>query len=449
MKRGLVFLGACILLSASVTVTLTAEDWPEFRGKGRTGVWNETGILERFPADGLKVLWRIPIKPGYSSPAIANGRVFLTDRTIISGPKGTERAFALDEETGRMLWSMEWEANYSGVIWPNGPRATPTVDDDRVYVLGATGVLHCLDVATGAIRWKRDYVADYGADVTAFGIASPPVVAGSRLIALVGGEESLVVAFDKLTGDELWTSIESASDPGMGHPLLITAGGVQQVIIWGPTALYSLDPATGNVYWQEAFRAMPPMSIAVPVFTGKHVLVTNFYTGSLLMELSDTEPTATEAWRGQSESEIVTDTLHSVIGTPVVIGDHIYGTCSYGQLRCLRVATGERLWESQEVTVERARWASAFIVRNGDRVFVSNDRGELMIARLTPEGYEEIDRTQLIEPTSPPGVRRKLGKVNVVHPAYANRNIYMRNDKEIVAFSMAAADADQLSGVKR
>jgi outer membrane protein assembly factor BamB len=439
MKRVLYIVAALLIFAGSIA--LSAEDWPEFRGKGRKGEWTETGILEKFPADGLKILWRTPIKPGYSSPTVADGRVFLTDRTIVNGPKGTERAYALDEKTGKMLWSVEWEADYGGIMWPNGPRATPTVDGDRVYVLGATGVLHCLDVKTGKILWKRDYVAEYKAQVTAFGIASPPVVEGSRLIALVGGDKALAVAFDKMTGKELWRSQDSPSDPGMGHPIVITAGGVRQAIIWGPTVLYSLNPETGAVYWQQAYRAMAPMSIPVPVFTGKYLLATNFYTGSILMELDDKTPTAKMVWKGTSESEIVTDGLHSVIGTPVILGDYIYGTCSYGQLRCLRLGTGERLWESQAVTKERARWASAFIVRNGDRMFISNDRGELMIARFTPEGYQEIDRTTLIKPTSPPGVRRQLGTVSVVHPAYANRHIYMRNDEEVICASLAADDS--------
>ncbi|MBM3779791.1 MAG: hypothetical protein FJW23_16375 [Acidimicrobiia bacterium] len=446
MRRVVIALVA--MLSVDVSAA-RAEDWPEFRGKGRRGDWNETGILERFPDDGLKIIWRTPIKAGYSSPTVADGRVFLSDRTIISGPKGTERAFALDEQTGALLWEVSWEADYGGIMWPNGPRATPTVDGDRVYVLGATGVLHCLDVATGTIHWTRDYVAEYGAEITAFGIASPPVVAGSNLIALVGGTDALAVAFDRMTGKEVWRAIESPLDPGMGHPLLIHAGGVDQVIIWGPGAVYSLNPATGELYWkQDGYRAMAPMSIPVPVFTGTHLLLTNFYTGSLLLELDQKTPAARKVWQGESSSEIVTDTLHSVIGTPVVVGNHIYGTCSYGQLRCIRLDTGERVWESQAVTVERARWASAFIVRNGDRMFISNDRGELMIGRFSPEGYEEIDRTKLIAPTSPPGVRRRLGTVSVVHPAYANRRIYMRNDEEILCASMAAEDGGVAEGAK-
>lgn len=428
----------CFAILVLLGSALSAEDWPEFRGKGRTGVWTETGILDRFPAEGLKIRWRVPIKAGYSSPSIAAGRIYLTDRTIVSGPKGIERAFALDEKTGKQLWEVSWEADYSGILWPNGPRATPTVDGDRVFVLGATGVLHALESKTGRIVWKKDYVADYEASVTEFGIASAPIVDGPRLIGLVGGKKALVVAFDKATGKELWRSLDTTSDPGMAQPIIITAGGTRQLIIWSPTALSSLNPETGAVFWQHPFKANAPMTIPVPVFTGTHLLVTNFYTGSMLVELDAKKPESTVVWKGKGESEITTDTLHSVIGTPVIIGDHVYGFCSYGQMRCLRLATGERVWESQAATKERARWASAFIIKQGDRYFISNDRGELVIAKLTPEGYQEIDRTQLVKPTSPPGVRRQLGQVSVVHPAFANRNIYMRNDEELVCASLAA-----------
>ena len=131
------------------------EDWPEVGGKGRLNVWNETGILETFPADGLKVLWRTPIRSGYTGPAVANGRVFLLDWQVTKRPFGTERALALDEKTGKILWTQEWQADYRGISWPNGPRATPTVDGDRVYVAGADGKLLCLDVKSGAIQLEE------------------------------------------------------------------------------------------------------------------------------------------------------------------------------------------------------------------------------------------------------------------------------------------------------
>jgi len=131
-------LWAVIFVTAAAAV-LRGEDWPEIRGKGRLGVWNETGILDKFPEGGLKVLWRTPIRAGYSGPAVADGRVFVLDYIETQRPRGTERAVALDQKTGKILWTREWQADYRGISWPVGPRATPTVDGDRVYVAGADG----------------------------------------------------------------------------------------------------------------------------------------------------------------------------------------------------------------------------------------------------------------------------------------------------------------------
>jgi outer membrane protein assembly factor BamB len=180
------------------------------------------------------------------------------------------------------------------------------------------------------------------------------------------------------------------------------------------------------------------MTVPTAVQSGNRLLVSCFYNGSMMFELDETRPAARVLWDGKSDSEITTDGLHAVVTTPVIDGDHIYGLCSYGQLRCLKTATGERVWETQAVTVERARWASGQIVRHGDRYFINNDRGDLIIARLTPAGYEEIDRTPLLTPTSAPGNRRALERVNWSHPAYANRSIYARNDDGIVCASLAA-----------
>jgi outer membrane protein assembly factor BamB len=143
-------------------------------------------------------------------------------------------------------------------------------------------------------------------------------------------------------------------------------------------------------------------------------------------------------WKGKSDSEVQTDGLHAVVATPVIAGDYVYGLCSYGQFRCLDAKTGARVWETLVVTGEKARWASGQIVRHGDRYFINNDRGELIIARLSPKGYQELSRTTLIKPTSNPGNRRALEAVNWSHPAYANRRIYARNDEEILCASLAS-----------
>ena len=167
-----------------------AEDWPEWRGAGRMGVWTETGILERFPDSGLKVRWRTPVRAGYAGPAVAGGRVFVVDaQRSLESMAVVERAVALDEETGAVLWTREWTTDYTGLIftWAVGPRATPTVDGDRVYVLGAAGILYCLDAETGDVIWRKDYKADYDAELPAWGMAGAPLVDGDLLICLVGG----------------------------------------------------------------------------------------------------------------------------------------------------------------------------------------------------------------------------------------------------------------------
>jgi outer membrane protein assembly factor BamB len=416
-------------------------DWPEWRGRGRLGVWTESGILDRFPAQGLHVVWRTPIHGGYAGPAVADGRVFVADFAQTRGLRGVERIVTLDAGTGRTLWSREWDTNYIGMLdtWAIGPAATPTADGDRVYVLGRAGALSCLNAGTGAVVWQKDYMKDYGAEMPTWGFTGAPLVDGNRLICLVGGAPNAkVVAFDKMSGREVWRALPSNSEPGYAQPIIISAGGTRQLIIWHPVAISSLDPATGHVYWEQPFKINYGMTVPTAVQDGSRLLVSCFYNGSLMLSLDERTPAARVLWKGKSDSEVQTDGLHAVVATPVIAGDYVYGLCSYGQFRCLNAKTGERVWETQVVTGEKARWASGQIVRQGDRYFINNDRGDLIIARLSPKGYEELSRTTLIEPTSNPGNRRALEAVNWSHPAYANRRIYARNDKEILCASLAS-----------
>jgi outer membrane protein assembly factor BamB len=412
-----------------------AEDWPEWRGKGRNGIWTESGILDKFPEKGLTAVWRTPTHGGFAGPAVAAGRVFVTDFKRSSGKKGMERALCLDEKSGKILWTREWDADYQGISYDTGPRATPTVDGDRVYIVGGSGTLLCLNARTGDVIWRKDYVKDYRMQMPTWGIASAPLVDGDRLIAIVGGQpDAKVIAFDKMTGKEIWRALPSDSEQGYSQPVIVAARGTRQLIIWDPTAVVALDPATGKTYWQHPFRINLGLTLATPVFDGARLLVSSFYNGSMLLDLA--KENASVIWKGKSNSEINTDGLHAVVNTPVIDGDYIYGICSYGQFRCLNLKTGERIWETMEVTKEKARWASGFIVRHGDRYFINNDRGELIIAKLSAQGYQEISRTQLIKPTSSPGNRRELGAVNWSHPAYANRHIVARNDEEIISVSL-------------
>ena len=437
--------------SLFLTTGLRADDWPEWRGEGRLGVWTESGIVERFPDDGLRVVWRAPIRGGYAGPAVAGGRVFVLDYQETPGTRtmdGTERLVALNEQTGEVLWTHEWPTTYRNMLgsFATGPRATPTVAGNQVYVIGAGGMLRCLDTATGAVVWQIDTVADYDTTVPVYGISNAPLVDGPRLIALVGGEpDALVVAFDTMTGDEIWRALPATSEMGYSQPVIVEAGGARQLIVWHARALTSLNPETGDVYWEQEWAIGAGMAIATPVRSGPYLLVSQFFNGSMMMALNPDYPDARMLWRGRNRGELPdqTDGLHAVITTPLIIGDYIYGVGSYGELRGLDARTGERLWQSAAMTPQE-RYATAFFVRQGDRYFVLNEAGTLIIARFTPEGYVEIDRTQLIEPTSRThgGASRRWGDraVHWSHPAYANRHVVVRNDREIIRASLAADD---------
>ena len=442
---------ACLILL--LTAIVQGEDWPEWRGKDRLGIWNETDILDTFPVGGLEFTWRVPIRSGFAGPAVADGRVFVLDYLEAPGTRtmdGTERLLALDEETGEILWTHEWPTTYRMLMasYASGPRATPTVDGDRVYVVGATGIILCLKTATGELVWQINSIEQYGTYVPVWGVSSSALVDGEKVICIVGGEpDAKVMAFDKHTGQEIWRALSSDWEMGYGEPIIYEAGGVRQLIIWHPRALSSLDPETGEIYWEQPFDVPSSLTIATPVKSGPYLFVTQFWSGSMMMRLNEDRPAAAMLWQGTGRSPRPDQTvgLHSQISTPIIIGDRIYGVGSYGELRSLDIETGERMWLSREMTVQ-ARWGAAFIVRNGDRYFVLNDAGDLIIARFTPDEYVEIDRTMLLEPTSSAGYGARKSFDRLVlwsHPAYANRHIIARNDREIVRASLAKERAER------
>ena len=272
------------LLFSLLSVTgLMADDWPQWRGLDRMGLWRESGIVERFPEQGLTTTWRVPIRPGFAGPAVSQGRVFVLDYQETRGTRtmdGTERLLCLDEETGQILWTHEWPTTYRNlnVSFATGPRATPTVDGDRVYVLGAGGRLVSLETETGRVAWQVDTVVQYDATGPVYGMSNAPLVDDDRLIVLVGGEpDALIVAFDKTTGAEVWRALPATSETGYSQPVIIDAGGTRQLIVWHAVALTSLDPETGDVYWDQEWQVGGGMTIATPVWSGGYLLVSHFF----------------------------------------------------------------------------------------------------------------------------------------------------------------------------
>lgn len=429
---------AAFLATAFLVSPVRADDWPQWLGPQRDGVWRENGILDKLPPGGPKIRWRAPIGAGYATPAVAGGKVFVTDRVGAMGKakklaQGKERVLCLDEASGKILWQHEYDCPYQ-VGYPAGPRTTPVVHAGKVYALGTMGDLLCLDAGKGTVLWSKNFRKDYGAPAQSWGFSAHPLLDGDRLICIVGGK-NIVVAFHKDTGQELWRALDG--EAGYCPPMIYQAGGRRQLIIWHPQAVSSLDPESGKVFWSHPFRVRMDIAIATPRVAGDLLFVSCFYNGPLMLKLAQDRPAASLLWRGKANSEQsrLTDGLHCLMSTPVIQDGHVYGVCSYGQLRCLQADTGKRLWETFKATGgEEVRWGNAFLTPHGDRFFVFDEKGNLIIARLTPKGYDEISRANILEPTN-----RAAGRAVVwSHPAFANRSMYVRNDKEIVCVSLAA-----------
>lgn len=428
-----------ILSLAIVLITGTsalAVDWPQWMGPNRDGVWTETGVIREMP-DELPIKWRIPTGLGYAGPAVADGKVYLFDYVLESGEPsqskakltGQERIRCLNADTGEEIWSYEYDRPYS-MAYGYGPRCTPTVDGDHVYTLGGEGDLVCMKVADGSVVWHKSFKDEYGAKTPMWGHASHPLVVGDTLYCLVGGEGSAVVAFNKMTGEEKWKAM-SSPDAGYSPCSMIEQAGVKQLIVWTPLEVGSLNPETGEVYWKEELKPAFGMSIMAPQDEENLLFASGAGTTGGLFRLNPDKPAAEIVWRGQTK-----ESIYAVNATPLIEDGVIYGCDGESSaLIAAKLENGERLWETKEPTIgdRRGRIGTAFLVKNGDRHFLFNETGDLILAKLSPEKYEELGRVNLLEPTSMAFGREVVWS----HPAFAQKCVFARNDEEIVCASLA------------
>lgn len=435
-RRNVILASMVILLVAATALTVHADDWPQWMGPKRDNVWRETGILEKFPAAGPKVVWRAPVAGGYAGPAVSDGRVFVTDFVTGENVKvdnfdrataqGTERILCLDEATGKLLWKHEYPVVYT-VSYPAGPRCTPTVEADRVYTLGAEGRLICFQTDNGRVRWSKDLKTEYKTKSALWGYASHPLIDGDKLICIVGTDVAHTVAFDKLTGKELWRT-GTAPEQGYSPPVIIEAGGRRQLILMKPDGIYAADPETGKILWEAPYGADNGSIIMTPVRVDDYLFVGGFQEKNLLLKLATDKPGAEVVWRNKARHGV-----SPVNVQPFVADGLIYGFHEKGELRAVRLPEGEIVWRSGGPFGNRAPGsATAFIIRQADRYWLFAETGDLVIANLSPEGYREIDRAHLIKPTN-----FAFGREVVwCPPAFANRRIYVRNDEECICVSL-------------
>jgi outer membrane protein assembly factor BamB len=366
---------------------------------------------------------------GYSGPTVSKGKVYLAD--LKKEPSQTEGVLCFDEKTGLKIWEYRYACEYSGVGYPAGPRASVIIDSDKAYSLGTMGNLYCLNAANGAVIWQKDLNREYEIRMPTWGISATPLITSDKIILQISGSNNAcIIALDKNTGEEIWRNMDDIA--GYSAPIIIEKDGKKVVVVWTADSLAGLNPDTGEVYWSFPWKTGAGMSIATPVLHNNHIFVSAFYSGSLLVKLGDDYTTAEKVWQRSGESERKTDALHCVMNTPVIIGDYIYGVDSYGELRCLEFATGNRVWENLNA-VKKNRWANIHFVQNGNKTWMFNEQGELIIAELSPEGFKEISRTKIIEPT-----KEQLPRgVTWSHPAFANQHVFIRNDNELISVDIS------------
>ncbi len=435
---------------------ISADDWPQWLGPKRDSVWRESGIIKTFPKDGPKLRWEVAIQGGYTGPAVADGKVYVMDwipkpsqeepKNLNEGeiPKnhnfvrelqsGTERVICLNEKDGSELWTHEYAANYTTVtMYAIGPRCTPAVDGDRVYTLGSEGDLKCLRTSDGKEIWAKNFVTDYQAKVAFWGFSSHPLIEKDKLITIVGGKESLVIAFDKKTGKEIWkanSSIRPPGEPGYCAPVIYEIAGERQLLIWHAKGLLALNPKTGKQLWEVGFLPTFNMTIGMPRWEKNKIFMMAFSRKSWAVEVHPEGRSAKIAWRGNTKIGI-----GGVMNSPIIQDGYIYGCGVSGRYTCAKLENGERMWTTYAPTSNsrHIHWGNAFTVKHEDRFFIANDLGELVLAKLSPEKYEEISRVKLIEPTHAIGSR----KVVWSHPAFAQKSVYLRNDKVLKCYSLA------------
>jgi len=421
-----------IIIGLLFHIQAIAADWPQWRGPNRDGVWREKGIVQKFEGRQLPIRWRTKIANGYSGPTVAKGRVYVTDR--LTSPSEVERIHCFDAMTGEGVWSYAYECKYTKVGYPNGPRAAVTINDNRTYSLGTMGHLFCLDASKGDVLWSKDLYTEYKIRMPIWGIAASPLVENGLVIVQIGGKDgACLVAFDKITGGEKWRALNDSAS--YSAPIIIEQTDKRVLVCLTGERIVGLDPLSGKLCWQHPFApSHEVISIATPVFQKQYLFVSSFYDGSLLLKVNLNKLSVEEIWRRKGLNEKNTDGLHCCISTPVLQGDYIYGVDSYGELRCLDMKTGDRIWESLDA-VPKDRWSNIHMVRNEDKIWMFNERGELIISKLSPEGFHEISRAKLIEPT-----KRQLnlrGGVCWSHPAFAYKHIYVRNDEELVCADLS------------
>jgi outer membrane protein assembly factor BamB len=290
------------------------------------------------------------------------------------------------------------------------------------------GHLHCLDAANGKVQWTIDAVSQYQSRIPIWGMASNPILVGDHLIVQAGGSDgACMVAFHKESGKEVWTALKDESS--YTSPVLINQAGHDVLVCWTGESITGLNPLNGEIHWTLPFEPLKMiMNISDPVYDPPYLFLSAFFDGSYLVKLGQETLSAELVYHRHGSSERNTDALHCCISTPILADGHVYGIGSYGEARCLKLNTGQRLWEDLSL-VPRERWANVHLVKQGTLVWGFNETGELLLGKFSPDGYQDLGRVKVIDPVKiSPNPR---DGVTWSHPAFAGDRIYIRSDSRL------------------
>lgn len=380
--------------------------WTNFRGPKRDGNYEATQVLTSWPSGGLSPVWKQPIGVGYSSFAVADGRAYTIEQR-----RGQEVVTAYDVGTGREIWTQAWNALYSDSTG-DGPRATPTWDNGRIYALGATGELRCLDANNGTVIWGRNILSDNQASNLPWAMAASPLVVDDKVIVLPGGSPNKsVVAYNKNTGAPVWKVMNDTQ--AYVSPMLVELAGRRQIMVVSSSRVVGLVPESGAVLWSYAWDTSNGINVSQPIVVDKNrfFISSGYGKGAALVEVQGTGNsfTATTIWENIN--------MKNKFNSSVLHNGHVYGL-DEGILTCLDVNTGERKWKG-------GRYGYGQIILASGHLILTSDSGDLALVKASPDQYTEVARFQA------------LSGQTWNYPAIADGRLLVRNANEMAAYDIS------------
>jgi outer membrane protein assembly factor BamB len=396
-----------LVLTAGV-VTIAADDWPQWRGPRRDGVSKETGLLKDWPANGPRLAWRSGgIGEGYSSFAVADRRLY-----TLGARQNTEYVFAFAAATGEKIWEVANGRRFNNDRG-DGPRGTPTIDGDRVYVFGSSGDLTVLDAATGKVFWTQNLLQKYGGSNISWGLSESPLVLSDRIIVTPGGRGASIVALRKTDGSLIWKS--QSDEPGYSSALLHPVGTIQQAVVFTAERALGIDVNDGRVLWSYNRVANRTANIATPIARGNHVFLSSDYgTGAGLLAL-------TPDGNGIKAREVYfTNEMRNHHASSVLVGDYLYGFSS-SILTAMHFETGKVAWRDRSV-------GKGSLVFADDRLYLFSENGVVGLAEANPQKYVEHGRFQL-----------RTGNLPTwSHPVVSGGKLFIRDQDTLYAYDVVA-----------